>query len=646
MTISTTDLKIQKSQRMRDTADGGGAMSPDEVIDGEINNVFDDISTEDRVSGRVSIRKVFPGVFSDNTDRFFGAGVLIIEPAADPAVDVLMTRREFYDDERENIVERIQSYLAAGATQPWRLWNDHLTGTASLTLYAVPGSRGPDLGDTWFLEDTDGIQASEAVKIQSVISRDEQTFVDENNNTFQRDVLVVELSRPLQADWEGTEVQRRTVSTPPTRLRGSTPSAGARYYSTKKLLEDITQGDLTIQVDNPYRRIVPTTSAEQPITDERATLSGVSYKRIGEADAISVSASQSYSAGETKSWFVGGTILPGSIAISGTITATDPGTGTLDIVGSGTAAEVDYETGEISITRNSSGSLSLNITATPAAAVQDSTLTVQIPITPQTRQLNYVRTLRPLPAPGTVSVDYRSLGNWYRLTDNGAGSLSGDTSGQGGGSVNYGSGTVTATLAALPDVGTVVIISWGNPVIVSDESGKEQPSPPQIRFTVANGPIKPGTLEITYDSDGSTITHTTDADGYVIDAATDQIGRYVPHTGEVAFIPKTSEWPDSDTNIGYTFDRSDAQQEGFQPTPSGGSDTVSFTLATAPEPGSVKLKWPVEAEVYGRVRIFEVDILDDGQGGFIYPDGQAVTGATINYGTGDVSMPAAYEVTT
>jgi hypothetical protein len=644
MAISRTDLKFYESQRMRDTADGGGAMSPNEVVDGELNNVFDDVSSEDRVSGRVSIRKVFPGVFSDNTDRFYGAGVMIIEPAADPAVDVLMTRREFYDDERGDIVDRIQSYLTAGATQPWRLWNDHLTGTAALTLYSVEGARNPDLGDTWFLEDSDGVQATEAVKIQSIVSRTTQTFIDSNFNPFQRDVLVVELSRPLQSDWEGSEVQRSTVSTPPTVLRSSTPASGARYYSTKKLLENISQGDLTVKVDNPYRRIVPTTSAEQPLTDERATLSGVSYQQVGDTDAITVSDSQSYSAGETKSWFIGGTILPGSISISGTITATDPGTGTLSITGTGTTATVDYETGEISITRNSGGSVSLTITATPAAAVQDSTLTVQVPVTAQTRQLNYVRTLRPLPAPGTVSVDYRALGNWYRLTDNGAGSLSGESSGQGGGSVNYGTGTVTATLAALPDVGTTIIFSWGNPVIVSNESGEQQPSPPQIRFTVTPAPIKPGTLEITYDSDGSTITHTTDADGYVIDAATDQIGRYVPHTGEVAFIPKASEWPDSDAVINYSYDKSNAQQEQFQPTPSGGSDTVTFTLATPPEPGSVKLKWPVEAEVYGRTRVFEVDVIDDGQGGLLYPDGNAVTGATINYGTGEISMPAAYEV--
>lgn len=647
MAISTTDLKIYKSQRNRDTADGGGAMSPNEVVDGELNNVFDDISSEDRVTGRVSIRKVFPGVFSDNTDRYYGAGLMIIEPARDEAVDVLLARREFYDDERADIVDRIQSYLIPGATEQWRLWNDHLTGTGALTLYAPSTAPDPDLGDTWFLEDTNNLVPTEPVRIQQIISRTEQTFYD-GSGSYTRDILQVQLSRPLRGDWPGTEVLRTTTSTPPTRLRSSTVAAGARYYGVREVVEKIEKDDLTVKVQNPYRRIVPTTSAEQPLTDQRATLSDVSYVQAGSEGAISVSASQSYAAGEEKSWYVGSTVLPGSVEISGTVSATDTGTGTLEFSGSNTTGTVDYETGEISIRRQSSGSLNLTIQATPAAAIQDSTLTVQVTVTPQTRQLNYIQTLRPLPSPGAVSVDYRALGNWYRLKDDGSGSLRGASPGQGGGSINYATGTVTATLAALPDVGTTIIFSWGTSVIVTDESGEQPPEIPHIAFTVSPAPIVPGSLKIEYLSDNSTIEYTTDADGYVLDGGNEKIGRYVAHTGDVVFQPNPDEWPDPNAVISYSYDRSDGEQEGFQPTPSGNTDVLSFTLSGAPlRPGSVKLKWPIEAEESkGRaVRIFEVEAVDDGQGGFYYGNGSTVPGATIDYTSGEVSLPAAFEVT-
>ena len=37
--------------------------------------------------------------------------------------------------------------------------------------------------------------------------------------------------------------------------------------------------------------------------------------------------------------------------------------------------------------------------------------------------VNYVQQLTPRPAPGTLSIDYRALAKWIRLTDNGAGQL-------------------------------------------------------------------------------------------------------------------------------------------------------------------------------------------------------------------------------
>ena len=644
MTISTTDLKLYKSQRNRDTNDGGGAMSPNEVVDGEINNVFDDISSEDRVTGRVSIRKVFPGVFSNNTDKFFGAGLMIINPAQDSAVDVLMTRNTAYDDEREDVVARIQSYLIPGATITWRLFNDHLQGSGTLTLFGFFDAATPELGETLFLEDSLDDTVREAVKIQSVVSRQSQTFEDASG-TFQRDILVLQISRPLQNDWEGTAVQRATTLAPPTRLRTATVSAGAKYFGVKQVDEDITAGDLTVKVPSPFGQVVPTTNAESPLTDQRATLSGVSYAKVGADDSITVSASQAFDAGQSKSWYLGGTVFPGSVAVSGTVSGTDQGDGTITFAGSSTTGAIDYETGEVTITRLVSGSLSLSITATPGAAIQDSNLTVQIPVNDQNRALNYVRSLRPLPAPGTVSVDYRVLNNWYRLSDDGTGTLSGAAPGQGGGTVNYATGTVTATLTELPDLGTTIIFSWGNPVIASDQSGNVESFPPQIAFTISNGPIEPGSLEITYDSDGSTITHTSDADGNIIDAALDNIGRYVPGTGEVAFIPKASEWPDFNAAVNYTFEQSTNQLDQLQPTPSGANDLVSFNIPNAPrEPGSVVLTWPVEQVVNDRTRILEMTCMDDGQGGFIYPDGSAVPSGTINYTTGAVSLPLAYEV--
>lgn len=57
MTIQTGDIKLLKSQVLLDTADGGGAMTSNEVIDGQSNNLFPDVSALDRTYGRISMRK-------------------------------------------------------------------------------------------------------------------------------------------------------------------------------------------------------------------------------------------------------------------------------------------------------------------------------------------------------------------------------------------------------------------------------------------------------------------------------------------------------------------------------------------------------------------------------------------------------------
>lgn len=90
MAIQNTDIKFKAPERLDDTAQGGGAMTGTEIISGEINNLFPDISRLDRVNGRVSLRKGFAHVASDNQDQYLGAHVIITDPPDDPYVTVSM----------------------------------------------------------------------------------------------------------------------------------------------------------------------------------------------------------------------------------------------------------------------------------------------------------------------------------------------------------------------------------------------------------------------------------------------------------------------------------------------------------------------------------------------------------------------------
>jgi len=663
MTISTTDLKIYRSQRNRDTEDGGGVMSPDLVVDGEINNVFDDVSSEDRVTGRVSIRKVYPGVFSDDTDKFFGAGLLIIEPAHDDAVDVVMARATRYDDERRDIVTRIESYLAPGVTLLWRLFNNHLSGTLVLTLFAPEDAPSPDVGDTIFLEDNDGIKPTEAVRVQSIVSRSTQSFFDGNGALFRRDVLALELTRPLQGDWDGTEVQRATTASVPTRMRGSSLSESARYYGVKPLEQNIAQGDITTKVASPFSAIVPSTTAEQPMTDVPAGLTVTAFEKTGADDSLSVSTpSVSFSSGVGETFYFGSSVFPGSISVSGSGTATDMGDGRLEFSGSTFSGEIDYAQGAVTIIASSTSSHSFTLTATPAAALQTATQSTQVVISEQNRNLNYIRQLNPRPAPGTVTVDYRALGNWYRLKDDRTGSLVGEQPGQGAGTINYQTGTVTATLAALPDAGTTVIFRWGGGVAITNASQTIQDSNQSGGNDTGEAPVEffldplpsPGSVELNYNSGGSPVTVVdTTGGGLVLQGTATEVGRIQYGNGLVTLWDSR---PDTDGNITANYSETGAASGGtanvFNPVPVGMQDAVSFNVGAGVEPGTLALEWKI---IYGRESHMQggywtVEAYDDGDGNIII-DGRRFRGTshdhpggTINYATGDISINTAFQI--
>ena len=48
MAINNDDVKLYESQRLTDEEDGGGRVTGNEVIDGNVNNLFQDVSRIDR----------------------------------------------------------------------------------------------------------------------------------------------------------------------------------------------------------------------------------------------------------------------------------------------------------------------------------------------------------------------------------------------------------------------------------------------------------------------------------------------------------------------------------------------------------------------------------------------------------------------
>ena len=112
MSIASTDVKLLKSQRLTDENDGGGRATGEAVVDGEVNNLFPDLSRLDRTVGRINLRKAFAGVMTTNDDAYLGAHAIVTEGPTDPRVSVLLFNTGSQTDVRSNARDAIESYVA------------------------------------------------------------------------------------------------------------------------------------------------------------------------------------------------------------------------------------------------------------------------------------------------------------------------------------------------------------------------------------------------------------------------------------------------------------------------------------------------------------------------------------------------------
>ncbi|MGS7839995.1 hypothetical protein ACVMVB_20810, partial [Stenotrophomonas maltophilia] len=269
MPISATDIKLRQSQRLTDNPDGGGRMIQAEVQDGAMNNLFPDIGDEERTTGRATLRKMFVHVDTSNVDVLKDAIGVLIEPPSDPKVTVSMFATGAYSDVRLDAKNRVESYITRGTESRFILMGNHFIGQMTLLVYTTADAPSPDINDNLSLltpASSGHDEGEQYVRVKSVLSRTTRTFTDDQG-AFERDVLVIELVNALLRNFYGQEVVRYTASKPATRVYDTNVVDANSYHSVKRLTAAGKPGDLSVLVDTPYVPIVPTSTAETPVSD-------------------------------------------------------------------------------------------------------------------------------------------------------------------------------------------------------------------------------------------------------------------------------------------------------------------------------------------------------------------------------------------
>lgn len=528
MTILSTDIKLRESERMTDTSDGGGRRTSRIIADGVAGNVFPKVSRLDSVYGRVNLRKVYGHVDTANTDMYAGAHAVITDAPDNPRIHVCAFSTDSDFDTRTAARDRVESYVTLGPVSRMTLYGRQLVGSQAILAYQRVGETLPEIGEVYALLASSGTK--QFFRLQD-LAHEDRVFVDDKG-AFSATVLTMGIGSPLLYEFGGIDSPSRLSSDRgDTTLRTTRVADAARYYGIQPLSSAAEKDALIVSLPTVYTPIVPTTQREVGLA--LSSLPGSSMPMAASTNRI---ANDPY-------WSADNTVvftlyflrpaMPGSVTLTvGSVTATDDGlggfTGPLPSQIFETT-RIEYETGILTVKRASPyGTFYLNSSYLPAAAGSQTSHTQAIAITIGTRGVVYTPALLPIPAPGTLIVDFRALGKWYRLRDNGKGELVGGDKAYGTGTVNYVTGGTIITLGALPDVGSSILLGWGSPVhyeILSAVPASE------IEIQLNAKPVRNTSLSITWALAGVAKTAVDNGAGLITGDATGKINY---QTGEVS----------------------------------------------------------------------------------------------------------------
>lgn len=657
MTINTADLRLKKSERMTDNDDGGGLMTSAEVLDGVVGNVFPKISRVDRAAGVVNLRKLFAHVETGNSDTLYGGHLILTDPPDDPAVELLMFELGSFSDERSVAQNFVESYVIRGPVSTYRLYDTQQAGQRALILWTTTAEVSPEVGEVYCLSvEASGYPEHEQfVRITSVEYVD-RVFTYDNGTQKTWRVYTVEINQPLDQQYPGEDPQATpnpTLASVRTKVRRTQVADVAVYYGIQPLAESAVPGDMALMLDSIYGQIVPATTSESPVIDQLP--SGVRTVQVAAGSPLMLTIASGSQSSSPKVLYLGGSILPGSLtvlAVSENVTYTDAsGVLTSDNAAAKcNGSPIDYQLAAITLNGGALGG-NYTITWTPAATVTQSPYTRLDAIDLETQRYNYTYNLRPLPAPGSLSVSYRAQAKWYTLQDDGAGALVPIIENTGSGLIDYQTGSLVVTLGALPDVGSAVLVAWGESEIYSTLVGEIDVDLPVLTVYAPDDPAQPG-VRLAIDPSSVSITWTNGTAKLAGDngAGTitgDASGRVDYAAGIVRFTP--AALPVSGTV--YTVAMTCGAKHAGDATDGNMTGAImTGTLGPAPlRPGSIKLTIPRVAESVEEGYYVPADsssynpktliVHDNGSGELVSEDG--VQRGTINYTTGEFSVDTA-----
>lgn len=638
MAIETKDLVLYKSERLTDTDDGGGKYSGQVIVDGQSNNLFNDVSEMDRTMGDVSMRKIFPAVITEDTDALMGATVFISENPQDPNVSALLFSTKNWTDERRSAQNRVENYLAKGGQIAGTPLDTHWRGMKQLQVAMFPQETESSVGDTIVLVSDEGkaLQFEQYVRITKVETRIAIMVIDGKNVEYK--IATYTINDPLERDFVGlTARQWYGGQASKTIIRESLVADTGEYCASVKLASNAQVGEFTVNASSMFTQLIPSAQTETPIIDVNAA--GESIILVPGNDGT-ITANFPTTVGVSQNLYLGSSVMPSSIAFTLFGQPVSDQGGLLKNNQGTQVGTIDYQRGLIQWTSAAgAGSTTLAITFKPAAAPRQYFQSYAIPVTQNSQSTNWTGVLIPIPAPGSLSLSYMSQGKFYELKDDGSGQLKGVHSSFGSGMINYETGSFLLTTGALPDVDTPILAHWGTPIATFVRSGLRVREA-GFDFDLGQTGIATG-VTVTWLLEGATKTASSNAKGLFTGDAKGYINYAL---GKGRIIPNKLPQKNTQFNITYNYGSQLSQSKSAIPE---GDQQLTFTIGTGSsiQPSSVALEIPVTDQ--SGLNTLTVHLKDDpisGNIGNLINDAGDIQG-TIDYNTGQciVTPTASYK---
>src|SRR5690554_2942646 len=472
MPIQEENIKFLASQVMDDVPEGGGAATGNEIPDGVMNNVFEDISDLDRAMGRFNLRKLFLAVRTLSTDLFGGAKTVVTALPEDPAIGYTLFTTDDPFDTRDEAANRVEAYLFKGPMWHGALFENHITGMRQIRIIQRDDTTTlPPRGKTLTLVQNEG-QPNEIEQYVRVteVSAEMQTFTGEGGKPFQRLIVSLDLSDALRHDFTGHQVNEYDAYDYDTgaRLRDTTVADATRYFGAQPLTQAAAIGDVQLRAASMFTQLVPAAQSEEPLTYKALNPDLIQQIEAGTrtvevAQQAHTKARQVTVENRSQNWneTLAPAPAPGAFSVSfmaqgnwytltdngeGAVVGSDPGFGT---------GTVDYVTGTVSLTAGALPDAGSQIIYTYGSRVH-------YEVRSGTEALNadearFPFTLENSPViPASVSILWTTGGETKTATVNASGEITGDATG----TLDSFDGTGQLVFTTLPDRGADLIIDY------------------------------------------------------------------------------------------------------------------------------------------------------------------------------------------